>query len=125
MKDQNWRPTDEAVQSSLLLVVKGCGLCLAVIVGTALGNGVPMARSASQTFEHGMKAGLSKCPCASKRPSTATVASLRPESVPQPAVALPTPTPIVAAGQVVSALPVLSLEVAKEGKSDEGSKSIE
>ena len=95
MKDQNWRPTDETVQAGLLGLLKFCGISLAVVVGTSLGNGVPMARSTSAAFETGFKTGLSKCPCANKRPSTATVSSLRPE--PLPNLDTLSPTPIVPA----------------------------
>lgn len=41
-------------------------LCVMVVVGTALGNGVPMARSTGEAFRVGVQAGLKSCPCANK-----------------------------------------------------------
>ncbi len=38
----------------------------AITVGTALGNGVPMARATTIAFREGLQAGLSNCPCAHK-----------------------------------------------------------
>lgn len=123
MKDQNWRPADETVQATLLGVLKLCGLTFAVVVGTALGNGVPMARSVSAGFESGFKTGLSKCPCANKRPSTATVATLKPEADPQPRAASPTPITVTTSVDNPASV-VLSLETSKKGGANEPQSRI-
>lgn len=60
---------------------KWSALTLAVVVGTALGNGVPMARTASVSFQQGVQSGLKNCPCANKKPQVVTRL-------------VPTPTPI-------------------------------
>ena len=61
-----------------------CGVSLAVAVGVCIGNGVPMARSASDSFRMGMQAGLSQCPCAKKgTPTAVTQTALKPVPVPQ------------------------------------------
>lgn len=84
------------VRASLgVLAVLACGCYLSVViaVGTAIGNGVPMARSASQAFEQGMKQGIANCPCNAKRPVAVTGPTpLKP--VPEPSSVAISPTPL-------------------------------
>lgn len=55
--------------------------CLAVVVGTALGNGIPMSRTVSAAFASGVQTGLSQgrseCPCKNRANSSGRIA-LRP-----------------------------------------------
>lgn len=81
-----------ALQSLLGIVV--------VIVGTALGNGVPMARSTGEAFRIGVQAGLKNCPCASKGQNVAkqqagSGGGPTPLAVPDPLKPMAEPEPIV------------------------------
>lgn len=49
--------------------VKFMSVIAAVVIGTALGNGLPMARSMTTAFDAGLRTGISQCPCAKKSPT--------------------------------------------------------
>lgn len=59
-------------------LVKWFGLIAAVVIGTSLGNGVPMARSASTAFRAGVQQGLTQCPCNKKSPPQVSRLALSP-----------------------------------------------
>jgi hypothetical protein len=92
-------------------------ICLAVVIGTSLGNGVPMARTASQNFNLGLQAGLRDCPCRHHGPTPVKAAS--PGTVKRDAQALvPVPEAVGVAGQTAAAVKRDAVET------DEGFQTI-
>lgn len=74
-------------------LVKWFGLIAAVVIGTSLGNGVSMARSASTAFRAGVQQGLTQCPCNKQVSRLAlTPTPLRPEPAAEPLKRVPVPS---------------------------------
>jgi hypothetical protein len=83
-----------------------CLLSCAVIFGTAWGNGVPMARSATAAFNSGFTAGLKACPCNQKGPTLVGASVPRPIAAGQKLVINPVPEPDAPGRKSVTPSPI-------------------
>jgi len=101
-------------------LLKFFALIAAVVIGTAMGNGLPMARTASHAFQTGVQQGLSNCPCAKKSQPTGRVAMTPTPLRPEPAAELVkrVPVPVSEDKQSGSVSPTPALIEALSGPED-------